>query len=88
MLVFGGQCVDSIRNDFFEFNFGKINYYIIIFYTNTNNSLELSSWNYIGVAEGRFRRNFPCLEIGGNFLLFGGYSVGLHNDVLRFDFGV
>eukprot|EP00026_Physarum_polycephalum_P006662 Phypoly_transcript_06713.p1 GENE.Phypoly_transcript_06713~~Phypoly_transcript_06713.p1 ORF type:complete len:440 (+),score=56.17 Phypoly_transcript_06713:298-1617(+) len=68
MLVFGGQCVDSIRNDFFEFNF------------------ELNTWNFIGVAEGRFRRNFACLEIAGSFLLIGGYSVGLHNDVLRFDF--
>ena len=40
------------------------------------------------MAEGRFRRNFACLEIAGSFLLFGGYSVGLHNDVLRFDFGM
>jgi hypothetical protein len=68
MLVFGGQCVDSIRNDFFEYNF------------------ELNTWNFIGMAEGRFRRNFSCLEIAGSFLLFGGYSIGLHNDVLRFDF--
>ena len=50
--------------------------------------LELNTWNFIGVAEGRFRRNFVCLEIAGSFLLFGGYSVGLHNDVLRFDFGM
>jgi len=68
LLIFGGQCVDSIKNDFFEFNF------------------ELNAWSFIGVAEGRFRRNFSCLEIAGNFLVFGGYSVGLHNDVMIFDF--
>eukprot|EP01111_Echinosteliopsis_oligospora_P012598 TRINITY_DN4332_c0_g1_i1.p1 TRINITY_DN4332_c0_g1~~TRINITY_DN4332_c0_g1_i1.p1 ORF type:complete len:487 (-),score=123.19 TRINITY_DN4332_c0_g1_i1:76-1317(-) len=68
MLVYGGQCVDSIKNDVFEFDFDTV------------------AWNYIGVAEGRSRRHFACIEVDKYFLALGGFYGKSYNDVIQFEY--
>lgn len=67
MFIFGGQTVDAIKNDLFEYSF------------------ELSCWNFVGVFEDNFRRNFACVEFNGKMLIMGGYSGGPHNDIIQYN---